>query len=106
MIDDRRPSGAWCAVIRANGQDVAITPDGTIYSCALFIGRDEKYETDHVAKPERGGLDTSLKQFDYPDECKKHPYLPICANYRAKALSQKARYDLTLPKVIKAHYDL
>lgn len=76
-------------------------------SCALFIGRDEKYETDHVAKPERGGLDTSLKQFDYPDECKKNPYLPICANFRAKALSQtgdilgansqKTRYDLTLP---------
>ena len=85
-------------------------------SCALFIGRDEKYETDHVAKPERGGLDTSLKQFDYPDECKKNPYLPICANFRAEALSQtgdilgansqKTRYDLTLPKVIKAHYDL
>jgi uncharacterized protein len=116
LIADLRPTGTWCAVIRANGQHITITPDGTIYSCALFIGRDDRYETGHIAKRERGGLDTSMKQFDYPDECKKCPYLPICANCRAEALSQtgdilgansqQARYDVTLPALIKAHYDL
>jgi uncharacterized protein len=116
LIDDLRPRGKWCAVIRANGQNVTITPEGKLYSCALFLGRGEKYETGHILKTERGGLDTLMKDFEYPDECKKCTYLPICANCRADSLekkgdllganSHKARYDFMLPQLIKAHYDL
>jgi uncharacterized protein len=116
LADDLRPSPVWCAVIRANGQNVTITPDGTIYSCALFIGRDSQYETGHITTPERGGMDTVMKEFEYPDQCKACTYLPICANCRADALtqtgelmganSQEHRYDLSLPQLIKTHYDL
>ena len=113
--DDLRPSPVWCAVIRANGQNITITPDGKIYSCALFIGRDEHYETGHISTRERGGLDTLMKGFEYPDDCKKCTYLPICANCRAESLSttgdilgansQKERFDLIVPQLVKAHYD-
>ena len=116
LIDDVRPRASWCAVVRANGQNVTITPDGKTYSCALFIGRDEKYETGHISKHERGGMDALMKEFEYPDSCKKCTYLPICANCRADALSQtgdiyganshEARYDQMMPQLIKAHYDL
>jgi uncharacterized protein len=117
LVNDLRPSNAWCAVLRANGQNITITPDGKIYSCALFIGRDVQYETGHISShTERGGLDTLMQEFEYPDGCKKCTYLPICANCRADALSQtsdlfgensqKARYDLMLPQLLKAHYDL
>jgi radical SAM protein with 4Fe4S-binding SPASM domain len=95
---------------------VTITPDGKIYSCALFIGRGETYETGHISKNERGGLDTLMNTFVYPDECRKCTYLPICANCRADALSatgdllgantQKARYEQMMPQLIRAHYDL
>jgi uncharacterized protein len=116
LIEDLRPRGTWCAVMRANGQTITITPDGKIYSCTLFIGRDEKYETGHIRKPECGGLDTLMKSFSYPEGCKKCAYLPICSNCRADALartgdilgdhSHKAQYDLILPQLIRAHYDL
>lgn len=115
LIDDLRPRGTWCAVIRANGQNVTITPQGKIYSCSLFIGRDEPYETGHISQKERGGLDALMSAFAYPDDCKKCAYLPICANCRADALSKtgdilganshKTRYDLILPQLIKAHYE-
>ncbi len=116
LIGDLRPRATWCAAIRANGQNITITPDGQIYSCALFIGRDEEYETGHISKQERGGLDTLMQNFEYPDECKACTYLPVCANCRADAMtqtndilganSQKERYDMALPQLIKAHYDL
>jgi radical SAM protein with 4Fe4S-binding SPASM domain len=115
LIDELRPQGTWCAVIRANGQNVAITPDGKVYSCPVFIGRDAKYETGHISKEARGGLDALMETFSFPDECKKCTYLPICSNCRADALtktgdvlganSHKERYDLILPQLIKAHYD-
>jgi uncharacterized protein len=116
LIDDLRPQGAWCAVIRANGQNIAVTPDGKIYSCALFFGRDNKYATGHIDAPERGGLDEAMQVFRYPETCRKCAYLPICSNCRADALaktgdilgtnSYKARYDRMMPQLIKAHYDL
>ena len=116
LIDDLRPRGTWCNVIRANGQNVTITPDGKIYSCALFIGRNEKYDTGHISKNARGGLDNLMKTFSYPDECKRCTYLPICANCRADSLektgdilganSHKARFEVMLPQIIQAHYDL
>ena len=116
LIEDLRPQGTWCAVIRANGQNVAITPDGKIYSCALFFGRGEQYTTGHVVQSERGGLDTMMQDFEYPETCRKCVYLPICSNCRADALaktgnilgvnSYKERYDRLMPQVIKAHYDL
>ena len=116
LVEDLRPRGTWCAAMRANGQTVTIVPDGTVYSCALFIGRDAQYETGHILKEERGGMDTLMQEFSYPDECKACAYLPICANCRADALSktgdllgansQKAHFELTLPDRIKAHYEL
>jgi uncharacterized protein len=114
LIEDLRPRGTWCAVLRANGQNITITPEGKIYSCALFIGRDEKYSTGDISQDARGGLDALMKTFQYPDECQKCTYLPICANCRADALSTtgdirgansyKARYEVILPQLIRAHY--
>ena len=116
LIDDLRPRGTWCAVMRGNGQTVTITPDGKIYSCTLFIGRGEEYETGHIRLQERGGLDTLMASFSYPEQCKKCAYLPICSNCRADALSKtgdimgadshEAHFDLIVPQVIRAHYDL
>jgi uncharacterized protein len=114
LIDDLRPKATWCSVIRANGENITITPDGKIYSCALFIGRDDEHSTGHIRNNDRGGMDARMQAFKYPDPCLRCEYLPICANCRADALSttgdllgansQKERFERIVPKLIKAHY--
>lgn len=116
LIGDLRPKHTWCAMQRHDGRHLVLDPSGKIYTCAMFIGREQKYEAGDI-KTKIGGIDTVLKaQYFRSEKCLSCRYLPICADCRYDALSRTGQitasnpkqeiYDLIVPELLKAHHRL
>jgi uncharacterized protein len=116
LVDDLRPKLVWCAMQHHDGRHLVVTPEGKLYTCPTFIGRDSTYEAGHIHTG-MGGIDTVLKeQYTRSAQCLSCRYLPICADCRADALHRTGEimaanpkekiYDLLVPELLKAHYQL
>ena len=115
LVDDLLPKHTWCAMQRHDGRNFTLEPSGKLYTCPIFIGRDEKYEAGSIVEG-FGGIDTVLKEsYQRSEQCLSCRYLPICADCRVDALHQtgeiteanpkEEEYDLIMPELIKAHYN-
>lgn len=113
FASDLRPGHKICGMLLPN--HFVIDPDGKLYTCPAFLGRDE-YQSGDVNHFDDTDVH-ELQNLDLNRECLECVYVPICAGgCRFNALIEhgdiqaasckKETFSYSLPLLLKKHYTL